>query len=357
MRLSRVLAPVALVCAALFTVPTAAVAEDSPKPVPADPALTQVVDANEKVAPRGTPVEISAGHVDMGPKFIDGTWTLMARDDVSKPATWRHIDDVVFRVRDKGKIAVPAGKEYSFIRADKEVWVVPQQEIANVVWLGWNTQDPNVVSKVNGGVSLIFGGHQGPGHFNVFLQAGNFAGPQQLWKGDSEESQPIHVELNTHTHANWVFTEPGTHLVRITAQAQLKDGTTVENTQTLRFAVGDAANAQQALGAKWDKETEPAAPAKVDEPSTVDKSTSLPLLIGLGLLAVAVAVVLGIFLGRRATKKRQAEAAAAVSTTASASAPDSKPVSGVTSEQAASASDSEPAKHRAPEVETPGDTQ
>ncbi|MBM7824627.1 surface-anchored protein [Arcanobacterium pluranimalium] len=354
MKLSRACARLALVCAALFALPTAAVAEDAPKPVPADPALTQVVDANETVAPRGTPVEISAGHVDMGPKFIDGTWTLMARDDVSKPPTWRHLDDVVFRVRDKGKIAVPKGNEYSFIKSDKEVWVVPQQEIANVVWLGWNTQDPNVVSKVNGGVSLIFGGHQGPGNFNVFLQAGNFAGPQQLWKGDSEESQPIHVDLNTHTHANWVFTEPGIHLVRITAQAQLKDGTTVENTQLLRFAVGDAANAQKALSAKWEKETAPAAPAKVDEPSAVDKSTSLPLIIGLGLLAVAAVVVLGITLGRRATKKRQAEAAAAVGNTVPA-AP-AQDVSGKESPATHTVEQEAPQKFTQ-SPETPGDNQ
>ncbi len=297
----------------LCALPATAWAEDTPKPAPADPALTQVVDANEAIASRGTPVEISAGHVDMGPKFIDGTWTLMARDDASQTPTWRHLEDVVFRVSDKGKIAVPQGKEYSFIKADKEVWVVPQQEIANVVWLGWNTQDPNVVSKVNGGVSLIYSGHEGPGNFNVFVQAGNFAGPQLLWKSDSDKAQPIHVDLNTHTHANWVFTEPGIHLVRITAQAQLKDGTTVENSQILRFAVGNATDAQKALTAKWSKETAPEAPAKVNEPSAVDKSTSLPLIIGLAILAVALVVVVGIVLGRKATSKRQKAAADSLS--------------------------------------------
>lgn len=273
-----------------------------------DPALTQVVAADEKFAEKGNPVEISAGHVDLGPKIVDGKWEFFARDDTAATPIWRHLDDVVFRVSDAAKMPLPKNDNYSFIKADHDVLVIPQQELPNVVWLGWNTQSPEVVSGVNGGVSLIFGGHQGPGDFHVFVQAGNFSGPQQLWNSTEAKSQPIHVELNTHTHANWVFTEPGVHLVRLTAQAQLTDGTTVEDTKVLRFAVGSNADAQQALETQWAHEENPVAPVRDAQPSAVDENNSLPLYIALGLVVLALVVVgIGVVLARR-TKRAQREA-------------------------------------------------
>ena len=51
------------------------------------------------------------------------------------------------------------------------------------------------------------------------------------------------MEKNTHTHANWVFTAPGEYLLKVTASAELSDGSTVSDTRYLKFAVGDSANA------------------------------------------------------------------------------------------------------------------
>lgn len=203
----------------------------------ADPSLTQTVNEGETVAPKGQSVEIDAGHVDMGPQLIDGTWTLMVRDDRDASPVWRHIDDVVFRVKDDAKMTVPEGEDYSFIGA-QDVWVVPQTEVMNVPWLGWNTQSPSVAQAINGGVNLTYGGHQGEGAFSLFLQSGNFGSPEVLVDPKVETSQSIFVEPNTHTHANWVFTSPGVHLIKMSATATLNDGTTVNDTQILRFAVG-----------------------------------------------------------------------------------------------------------------------
>ena len=51
------------------------------------------------------------------------------------------------------------------------------------------------------------------------------------------------MEKNTHTHANWVFTAPGEYLLKVTASAELSDGSTVSDTRYLKFAVGDSASA------------------------------------------------------------------------------------------------------------------
>lgn len=274
----------------------------------ADPALTQTLDENEQIAPAGSTVEISSGHIDMGPKMIDGSYRLMARDDTSSTPVWRELDDMVFRVSDKAIMDRPNDEAYSFIHGDGQLWTIPQQEIEGVVWLGWNTQDPALLSSLNGGVKLIYGGHQGDGEFYAFVQAGNFSGPQQLWNSEKNESQPVHVEPNTHTHANWIFTAPGIHLVRITAQAQLTDGTTVEDTQILRFAVGDSADAQQALKAQWDRKTTPSAPAEVEEPSALDSSENFPLLIGVSLMVLGFAALFTVLIVRKKTRGVQARA-------------------------------------------------
>lgn len=279
---------------------------------PVDPALTQVVDTNEKVAPKGTEVELTAGHIDMGPRFIDGQWTLMIRDDTDIEPVWRHLDDVVFRVSDAGIMELPDDPQYDFVGADGDVWVVPQTEVHGVIWLGWNTQDPEVTQRVQGAVSLVYGGHEGEGSFNVFVQAGNFGGPQQLWTSANDVSQPISVELNTHTHANWIFTEPGTHLVHMTASAALADGTAVEDTKILRFAVGDAANADDARAAEWALEIEPEEPAAIDEPSAVDEDETIPSYVAIGLGAAVVVVLIVALVARSRSQKRRREVKEAV---------------------------------------------
>lgn len=202
-----------------------------------DPALTQNVTANEASAESGERVVIEHGHVDIGPRYTNNTWSVLARDDSAQAPVWRNLDDVVFALPDAAKLEVPEGEEYSFIGAS-QAWVVPQQEIAGVPWLGWNTQDPGVVENVPASLDIVYEGHEGPGHFIAFVQAGNFKGPQILWDSEKKQSQPLSVDVNTHTHANWAFTEPGVHRVTLAFTATLKDGTPVGGHATLNFAVG-----------------------------------------------------------------------------------------------------------------------
>lgn len=305
MKLSRMLIRATALTAlvpALLVGANPALAEDS---TTLDPSLTQVVESDEEIAPAGTPVEISAGHVDLGPKFIDGKWTFLARDDTAEHPVWRHIDDVVFRVSDAAQLSLPEDDAYSFIRAQGPVWAVPQSEIAEVVWLGWNTQDPEVVSRLAQGATLVFEGHQGEGDFHAFVEAGNFSGPQELWNSTKGTAQPIHIDANTHTHANWVFTRPGIHLVRLSLQTQLTDGSTVEDTRVLRFAVGNEADAQKALEAAWTQSNAPEAPAQVDEPSALDSHASLPLYLAGGLGIAALALLAFVLIAQKHSRSRE----------------------------------------------------
>lgn len=143
MRITRTLASLAL-AAALLATPLAAQADEDEELGSDDPALQQRVSEDEELA--AGQVSIDAGHVDLGPRYVDGEWTLLARDDTARleggKAKWRQPEDVVFKVTDAAKLTLPEGDDYAFTgaAAGDDVWTVPQTEVTGVVWLGWNTR-------------------------------------------------------------------------------------------------------------------------------------------------------------------------------------------------------------------------
>lgn len=191
--------------------------------------------------------EIAAGHVDMGPAFVEGSWELMFRDDSAAEPVWRDPADVVLRGNDTAMMPVPDDPRYSFVQAaaGEQVYVIPQTELAGVVWPGWNTQNPQVVERLGRGVTFTLEGVEGPGGFSMYLENGTFGAPEVLWTSDTTDPQDIFVEPNVHTHANWVFTAPGAYYLTVRAHAELADGTVVSDTARLLFAVGSTVTNEQ----------------------------------------------------------------------------------------------------------------
>lgn len=218
----------------------------SATPTP-DPALEQNVAANEPTSQ--TPAVIEAGHVDLGPRLIGGKLTVSLRDDSAASPVWRDPNKTVLRVRDGALIQVPQGEDYKFLADSKRVYVLPQTQKTQLVWLGWNTQDPAVTKLIQGGVNMRIEQVKGPGRSWLILQEGTFGKPKVL--ADSAASaQDIWVDTNTHVHANWIFSKPGIYLVKVSFKATGVDGKTYQATTTLRFAVGDATSTTNALKAQ-----------------------------------------------------------------------------------------------------------
>ncbi|KKO80365.1 MULTISPECIES: choice-of-anchor M domain-containing protein [unclassified Corynebacterium] len=219
--------------------------------------LAQVVSADEEVATPGTEATIDHGHVDLGLLLVDGQAQFLARDDSAATPVWRDPADVVFDVGDNAQLTLPEDKAFSFVGAEpgSQVWVVPQTEQADVPWLGWNTQAPSLTDNVDRGLTMEFLGHQGPGEFSLFLQNGGFEEPQLLWSTATGATDGFWVDLGTHTHANWVFSEPGIHQVRVRMSGQgagESAGSDVAAEATLTFAVGAGTDVAQAHAAQWD---------------------------------------------------------------------------------------------------------
>lgn len=218
-----------------------------------DDGLVQIIDPNQ--AQGSGRVVLDDGHIDFGPTLNTGEWIIQIHDDTSQPSYWRMLSDVVATVSDLSMLTVPDDSAYSFLGIDpgREVWVIPQVRQPGVIWAGWNTQEPNVLDALRLGTTLRVLGVDGPGDVTVYLQSGNFGEPQPLWSTHQSFPQDSWIEVNTHTHANWVFSDPGIYLVEIEFSADLIDGTAVTARDTLRFAVGDDTDANSAFDVEFDE--------------------------------------------------------------------------------------------------------
>ena len=252
---------VALLCAfAVIVGASSSFADPSP-----DPDLAQSVAAHEEW--RGEASEISVGHVDLGPRLIDGQWRAGLRHDAETGAVWRDPNQTVLRVNDAAIMTAPNSADYPFLAdvAGKPVYVVPQTQNPGVVWLGWNTQDPAVTATIDRGLTMRVGPVSGPGRAWLFLQSGTFGKPLLLADSGAAPGD-VWIDSGTHVHANWAFSAPGTYTATVTFLGTTTAGEAVSASTTLRFAVGDAASASEALAM--------AAPAAADSASAGSSASS-----------------------------------------------------------------------------------
>ena len=232
-----------LLVAALLIIAGAPSSFADPSP---DPDLAQSVSAHEEW--RGEAGEISVGHVDLGPRLIDGQWRAGLRHDAESGAVWRDPNQTVLRVSDAAVMTAPDSADYPFLAdvAGKPVYVVPQTQNPSVVWLGWNTQDPAVTATIDRGLTMRVGPVSGPGRAWLFLQSGTFGKPLLLADSGAAPGD-VWIDSGTHVHANWAFSAPGTYTATVTFLGTTTAGEAVNASTTLRFAVGDAASASEAL--------------------------------------------------------------------------------------------------------------
>lgn len=292
-----------------------------------DPDLAQSVAAHEEWSNEAS--EISVGHVDLGPRLIDGQWRAGLRHDAETGAVWRDPNQTVLRVNDAAIMTAPNSADYPFLAdvAGKPVYVVPQTQNPSVVWLGWNTQDPAVTATIDRGLTMRVGPVSGPGRAWLFLQSGTFGKPLLLADSGAAPGD-VWIDSGTHVHANWAFSAPGTYTATVTFLGTTTAGEAVSASTTLRFAVGDATSASEALamaapaaapadGASASSSgaapaASGAAPASSSSSASGAASGGLPDWVFLAIIAVAVLslLVIGALVVARSRRSRAEQAAA-----------------------------------------------
>ena len=292
-----------------------------------DPDLAQSVAAHEEWSNEAS--EISVGHVDLGPRLIDGQWRAGLRHDAESGAVWRDPNQTVLRVNDAAIMTAPNSADYPFLAdvAGKPVYVVPQTQNPSVVWLGWNTQDPAVTATIDRGLTMRVGPVSGPGRAWLFLQSGTFGKPLLLADSGAAPGD-VWIDSGTHVHANWAFSAPGTYTATVTFLGTTTAGEAVSASTTLRFAVGDATSASEALamaapaaapadGASASSSgaapaASGAAPASSSSSASGAASGGLPDWAFLAIIAVAAVslLVIGALVVARSGRSRAEQAAA-----------------------------------------------
>ena len=209
----------------------------SPASVPSvEPALHTATVQN--VAEYGGSDRATEGHFDVGPVLNGSALSSAVKDDRFSPPKHVSPGSLNFVLGDAAKLKFPAGME-DIAPAGSTVHMIGATQQAGVPWLGWSTQDPELLKQADGPVTMSLKGFDGPGSMSVFL-SGNFGSAGQ--KVFDSRGGSFQVPLNTHQHSNWVFTAEGRYRVTIGWQVHLKNGQTVESTSTLNFTVGNADN-------------------------------------------------------------------------------------------------------------------
>jgi putative ABC transporter-associated repeat protein len=183
-------------------------------------------------------VVLSDGHVDYAARIVNGKLTSQIKDGTAAGTPqWRSPSQVVFHLKPEAATSVPSGA-FAFLGAvSAKIWQIPQTQKPGILWLGWNTEEITT-SQATGDVTWSLTAVNGPGSVAIY-ELDPFGKPVVIFNSKDGLPDGYGIRLSTHAHGNWAFTAPGAYKLTFTHSAKLASGTTVSDTQTVTFAVGD----------------------------------------------------------------------------------------------------------------------
>jgi surface-anchored protein len=185
-------------------------------------------------APARAAVTLTSGHVDViDVDYASGNLTVQVLDGTSGPGIERNPADVIFRVPAAAKITVPSGSQWGFLGpAGSTVWVLPQSQVAGLLWAGWNAAE--VGSGVFAGNALTFElVSVTGGQFSVYVTS--LGTPTVLFHSRAAGPKTQTVAAGAHTHRSWAFNTAGTYTVTFKVTGTLAGTTTQKTSGNVTF--------------------------------------------------------------------------------------------------------------------------
>lgn len=168
-----------------------------------------------------TAVYLSQGHADVGVAYEDGAFDLHVHDGVNDV---EYEPSEVRLVANSGaRTVVPDDPAYAFLGdPGDQVWVLPEVENPDVLWLGIGTEEIEPGVFAGDTVQLEIVRVYGPAGFSVFT-TDPVGAPTVL--ADSQNGLPDRIPLTTgsHAHVNWAFEAAGTYAVVVRTTGTLAD--------------------------------------------------------------------------------------------------------------------------------------
>jgi surface-anchored protein len=166
------------------------------------------------------------GDTDIGIGYVIGDgWDLHIHQEEPPPGIEVEPADGLLRVNGSAQTTVPAGASWSFLgSAGSPVWILPQNNTAGLLYLGWATEEITDGIFVNDEVTLTLKSVSGPGDFSVFSTT-VFGPTVRMNSGDGITAlDRLILPTGTHEHYNVGFTAPGDYTVAFEASGTLVDG-------------------------------------------------------------------------------------------------------------------------------------
>lgn len=199
------------------------------------------------VVPAHATVTLDVGHVD-------GVWVTVANGNVNWTVgdhngggtTERDPADVLLRAKPETETVVGASPKPACLGTPgNPVWILPQIQNENLLWLGWNGESIGTGVLVNNDITLTINAASNvrpPSGSGGVLCVYKKVGLTTTKLFDSSASFPQSTTFKSdstgHTHVNWAFTASGTWAVDFTVTATPVGGGSAQSvTKTLTFSV------------------------------------------------------------------------------------------------------------------------
>lgn len=130
---------------------------------------------------------------------------------------------------------MPSGAQWSFLcPAGSTAWVLPQSQVAGLLWAGWNATDVGT-GVFSGSLSLQLVSVTG-GQFSVYQTA--LGAPTVLFHSRASGPDTQNLAPGAHTHRNWAFNTATTYKITFRVSGTLAGTSTVKSAQdTVTFQV------------------------------------------------------------------------------------------------------------------------
>ncbi|MER0093343.1 choice-of-anchor M domain-containing protein [Corynebacterium sp. KPL2838] len=189
-------------------------------------------------------IRITEDHQDMALKDESGDINFVVKDDHARKEY--QSEEFAVEVADKNKQRISDLKIPSL---PDEGWVLPQTQIEDVPWLGFNTQELSedyLGSKQTATLSMAIASGPEDGRIVAFQNEG--IGELKV-RMDTEDGTAWDYPGKSHAHPAFAFTKPGTYAVSFTFA--LPDGS--RHHLHAGFLVGDDADAAELCGVDYDE--------------------------------------------------------------------------------------------------------
>ncbi|WP_284784985.1 choice-of-anchor M domain-containing protein [Corynebacterium rhinophilum] len=189
-------------------------------------------------------IRITEGHQDMALKDENGDISFVVKDDQKRKEY--QSEEFVVEVAEKNKQPISA---LNIPSLPEEGWVLPQTQIEDVPWLGFNTQELSedyLGSKQTATLSMAIASGPEDGRIVAFQNEG--IGELKV-RMDTEDGTAWDYPGKSHAHPAFAFTKPGTYAVSFTFE--LPDGS--RHHLHAGFLVGDDADAAELCGVDYDE--------------------------------------------------------------------------------------------------------